>query len=489
MAQAPKDRPKLKALKTLAGPVHFVGIGGAGMSALAELVVKGGTLVSGSDSKASPALTQLEGLGVRVQVGHTADALGDAKTVVFSSAIAPENVELVAARDAGLPVWHRSELLAALLAPKQGITIAGAHGKSTTTAMIAHVLDALGVDPSVACGATIRRYDSPARFGKGLHFVAEADESDGSFLRYEPLVGVVTNIAPDHMEYFKDTDALCSAFSEYLANIVEDGTAVVGWDSALARDVGRRYEGNRLTFGFLIGSDVRGLDVKTENGETSFLAMVERDQVRCRLKMLGRHNVQNALATLAVVRALSLDVKRAAAALAEFTGVARRMALVHDEPELKIFDDYAHNPGKIEASIAALREGFPGWRLHVVFQPHRYSRLETMWGEMLDALKGVDLVHVLPVYAAGETTTQDFSPAVVAKALRDEVRVQAVACATFADAAKSVRDRLEYPAVVLTVGAGDVDRVATLLAQDLAKERHDLRAQETGGLGPLSAKT
>ncbi len=449
-------------------PVHFVGIGGSGMSALAELALKGGLAVQGTDSKSSDATDHLLRLGVKVAIGHAAAALGSARTVVFSSAIAPENVELAAARTRGLAILHRSEFLAFLMQSREAVTVAGTHGKSTTTAMIAHVLDALGCDPSVACGAPILRFSGAARFGNGPYFIAEADESDGSFLRYRPTIGVLTNIASDHMEYFKDAATLEAAFSQYLGNIVEDdGCAVIGWDNPISRDVGSRYERNRLTYGFLLGCDVRGLEYQCAGGEMTFTAMVERDRVKVRLKTIGKHNAQNALCALAVVRALALDVTKAAESLASFAGVARRFSLVYDSPAVKVFDDYAHNPGKIEACITGIRESWPDWKVHAVFQPHRFSRLETMFDEMIAALRDADIVHVLPVYSAGETTTRDFSPELLAAELRLKHGVEAHACRSFVEAAQSVRNRLEYPAVVLTVGAGDVWRVADLLKDGL----------------------
>lgn len=464
------------------GPLHFIGIGGSGMSTLAELAIKSGFSVQGSDSKPSDTTQHLQKIGVEVKIGHGAH-LAQAATVIYSSAIGEDNVELAEARKKGLKVLHRSEFLAGLMAGKEAITVAGTHGKSTTTAMIAHVLDELGVDPVVASGAPISRYGSAARFGKGRYFVAEADESDGSFLRYEPTIAVVTNIAPDHMEFFKTTEGLCAAFSQYLGRIVEDGYAVVGWDSPLSREVGRAFEKDRLTYGFLLGCDVRAIDYKCSNGESTFTAIVERDQIKCRLPAIGKHNVQNALAAVAVVRALGLDVKAAAAAIATFSGVSRRMSKTFDSPKLKIIDDYAHNPGKIQACLEGIRESWPEWQLQVIFQPHRFSRLETMYDEMLAALKAADVVHVLPVYSAGETTSKDFSPEALAKALVSNHGIDAIPCADFAAAARSVRNRIEYPSVVLTLGAGDVWRVA-----DLVKDGQDDLSRKEEGLGTFPAK-
>ena len=471
-------------LQRLDGPLHFIGIGGSGMSTLAELAKKQGFEVRGSDSKTSDTLAHLQNLGIEIEIGHGSQALGKAATVVYSSAIGDDNVELTDARKKGLRVLHRSEFLASLMTGKEAITVAGTHGKSTTTAMIAHVLDELGVDPTVASGAPISRYTSPARYGNGRYFVAEADESDGSFLRYAPTIAVITNIAPDHMEYFKTIEGLCGAFTEHLSNIVEDGYAVVGWDSPLSREVGRGYTKDRLTYGFLLGCDVRALDYKCADGQTTFTVIVERDLIKCRLQTIGKHNVQNALAALAVVRALGLDINAAAAALASFSGVSRRMTRIFDGPNLKIIDDYAHNPGKIEACLAGIRESWPEWQLQVIFQPHRYSRLETMYDEMLSALKAADVVHVLPVYTAGETTTNDFSPEALSRALVEKHGIDAIPCPDFAAAARSVRNRIEYPTVVLTLGAGDVWRAA-----DLVKGGFDDLSGKEKEFGSQAAKT
>ncbi len=455
--------------ETIEGPVHFIGIGGSGMAGLAELALNQGFSVQGSDLNPSPVLARLQKLGARVAFDHNAAALTDARTVVFSSAIKRGNVELDTARAKHLNVLHRSEFLALLMADHKAITIAGTHGKSTTSAMITHMLDSLGLDPVAATGATIRRYGSAARTGKGEYFVAEADESDGSFLKYCPLIGVLTNVAPDHMEYFKDQTGLLAAFRDYLARIdPEDGVAVVGWDNPLSRQVGTEYPNSRLTYGFLLGSEVRAIEYQSLEGETTFSAIVERDRVSCRLKSMGRHNVQNALCSLAVARALSLNVKAAAEALAEFTGVDRRMALVHAAQGLHIFDDFAHNPGKIAACIETLKEAWPGAALHVVYQPHRFSRLETMYDEMLGALVGADFVHVVPVYSAGESTTLDFSTMRLAEDLKTRFKVNAVACNLLADATASVKKSLQRPAVVLTVGAGDVWKIAEQLKDALA---------------------
>ncbi|MEN9835091.1 MAG: UDP-N-acetylmuramate--L-alanine ligase [Pseudomonadota bacterium] len=449
-------------------PVHFIGIGGSGMAGLAEMALHLGISVQGTDIKSSPVTDRLNSKGARVSVGHSAKSLDGAGTVVYSSAINADNPELSLAQSRGIKVLHRSDFLQLLMSGSQAITVAGTHGKSTTSAMIAHVLDDLGCRPKAVIGAEMVRYASPLLLGDGDFFVAEADESDGSFLKYRPYVGILTNIELDHLDFFKTQDALLSAFKSYLVNIEEDGVAVVGWDHPLTRDVGTSYTGDRLTYGFVLGCDVRARDYKCQDGNSTFTAIIERDLVSCSLPLMGRHNVQNALCALAVTRALALNVKDAAASLANFRGVKRRMDRLLTTEKLKIFDDYAHNPGKIAACIQALRQTWPQTKLHVVYQPHRFSRLETMYDEMLQSLDGADTVYVLPVYSAGETTQFDFSPAKIADDLRLRMDLDALACVSLEEAVTTVKRNLVEPAIVLTVGAGDVWRVAEKLKEELA---------------------
>lgn len=306
----------------------------------------------------------------------------------------------------------------------------------------------------------MKHLGSSARFGAGNIFVAEADESDGSFLKYSPYIGILTNVESDHMEYFKNTEKLEADFASYLNNTHEDGVAIVGWDNPLSRSIGQSYAGNRLTYGFSIGSEVRAINYRLEQNEVCFDAIVEHDILPVSLKMFGKHNVSNALCALAVVRALELDVKKAAALLSDFPGVDRRLALVHSDKELRIYDDYAHNPGKMSACVSSLKEAFPEQKLHVVFQAHRYSRLETMYEETLGALEDADFIYVVPVFTAGETTKEDFSPQRLVKDLAIRCESTAIACNNFEDAVNSLKKRLLPPAIVLTLGAGDVWQVA-----------------------------
>jgi len=441
-------------------PIHFIGIGGSGMSALAELAVKRGLKVQGSDTHDSGTVKKLVTLGINIFPDHRSSNLEGAKTVVYSSAIPSDNPELVGAKENSLEILHRSDFLKYLMLDQQAITVAGTHGKTTTAAMIAFVLDKLGMDPTVAIGGRMKALGSSARHGKGNLFVAEADESDGSFLKYSPYLSILTNVDSDHMEYFKNQEGLEAAFLKYLNNTEEDGVAIVGWDNPVSRSIGLEYTGNRLTYGFAIGSEIRAINYRLEAEFACFDAIVEHDIVAVRLKMYGKHNVSNALCALAVVRALELDVKKAAKALESFPGVDRRLALIHQDENIKIYDDYAHNPGKVAACVSALKEAFPKHKLHVLFQAHRFSRLETMYEETLGSLEDADVVYFLPVYAAGETTDKDFSPLRLAKDFSQRCDTKAIPCNNFKDAVKMVQKNLLPPAVVLTVGAGDVWQIA-----------------------------
>jgi len=447
--------------------LHFVGIGGSGMSGLAELARSRGFVVSGSDVAESDAVRQLQQNGFSVHQSHSANSISAEHTVIYSSAIKPDNIELVEARNLHCTVLHRSELLAHLMHGKKQITVAGTHGKTTTSAMLVHMLTSLGCDPDAVIGGVMCNSGKSFRAGEGSLFVAEADESDGSFLRYGPFISVLTNVDSDHMEFFKTTDNCVAAFGDYLRRTHEDGVAVVGWDSPLARVASECIADRRLTYGLLLGSEVRGVNIVSKDGVTSFTAVVERDQVKCRIKMPGRHNVQNALCALAVARALDLDVDLAAAALEDFRGAERRLSLVAETKDACIYDDYAHNPGKISACLSSVKEMWPAKKLIVVFQAHRYSRLQTMHESMLSSFMAADLVVTLPVYAAGELPVSGFSPAELSQEISSLSNTHALPAEDFDSAVNLVCAEMTPQVIIVTVGAGDVWKVAQMLREKL----------------------
>ncbi len=449
-------------------PVFFVGIGGSGMAPLAEILHNKGVSVAGSDQAESSNTIKLRELGIPVVIGHHERNATEAKTLIVSSAIRDDNPEYVAAQNNSIPILHRSDILKLLIDNYQAITVAGTHGKTTTTAMIAHILHELGCQPIAAVGGDMLNFSSHALVGDGNYFVAEADESDGSLVKYRSFISVLTNIEPDHMDYFKSVDRQLDAFSEYLNNTDRDGFAVVGWDFKLARDVGMRFAGNRLAFGFAIGVDVRAINYKQTGSTATFTAIVERDQVDVSLKMLGKHNVLNALCALSVCRALDLDIREAGKALANFAGVNRRLSLLHSNERVSIYDDYAHNPGKISACIQALRETWPATKLVVVYQPHRYSRIRTMYNESVAAFADADLVLLLPVYAAGEDMDNQYNATEYAS---DIAHYSATTCHTcsWQEAASMAMDAAKASTVILTLGAGDVWKIGQEIKAHLEK--------------------
>ena len=441
------------------------------MSALAEIALARECVVSGSDPAPSRLTRRLSELGALVTTVQNGGAIESDATVVVTSAIKPDNAELRRAQDLGCPVIHRSELLALAMQGKRTITVAGTHGKTTTTAMIGHVLELLGEDPTIITGGVMPTVGSPVKVGRGDLLVAEADESDGSFLRYTPHVAVLTNIDRDHMEFFGNNERLIETFKNYLEKTDEEGCAVIGWDSPLSRNIGADLTTHKLGYGFLLGCDVRGSGFTPRRDGSVFTAIVERDLLEVNLPMFGKHNAANALCALAVVRAMGLNVQRAASALSSFPGVGRRMSLVAIRGNCRIFDDYAHNPGKIAACISSVREASPSERIIVVYQSHRYSRLETMYEDLLGSFGAASEVAVLPVYAAGESERPGFEAPKLAADMAKFSKVPTKAVMSLEDAVQWSLAQLgdcSQPTTVITVGAGDVWKVAEKIAQTYA---------------------
>ena len=448
--------------------VHFIGICGVGMSPLAEIAVRTGFTVSGSDQSNPTEGKRLANFGIRFFDRHDAGNIGTAATVIYSSAIPIGNPEMLAASNrSDLQLLHRSDFLAELLAHHQGITVAGTHGKTTTSAMIAHMLKEMGLNPSAAIGGKLLSEDSYCLVGTGELFVAESDESDGSLLKYKPLIGILTNIAKDHMDFFRDEAHIFETFRQYLENVQPDGFAVIGWDNPISRALGHEYAGQKLAYGFALGCDVRGREFSVTNEGIKFMAQVERDAVSCFVPTLGKINANNALCALAVARALDLDVNAAAATLASFQGVGRRLNIVYSDSRLRIVDDYAHNPDKIEAAIAAVKDAWPHADLVVCFQPHRYSRISNLLKEFAGSFKRANHVLVLPVYAAGEMPLSGFDPEIIAEEIRICSQVTASGVGDFVKCSELLLQNRSANMAILTVGAGDICKIGDILKEGL----------------------
>jgi len=392
-------------LPTQLGPIHFTGIGGIGMSGIAEVLLNLGYQVQGSDLKASKITTRLESLGAKVFIGQVAENLENADVVVISSAIKPGNAELDAARLMGLPVVRRAEMLAELMRLRSNIAVAGTHGKTTTTTMVATLLDAGGLDPTVINGGIIHAYGSNARAGTGEWMVVEADESDGTFNRLPATIAIVTNIDPEHMEHWGDFDALRDGFHDFVSNIPFYGLAVCCTDHPEVQAlVGRLTDRRIVTFGFNAQADVRAVGLHYEDGAAFFdIALQgEGDVIEgCTLPMPGDHNVSNALAAVAVSRHLGMSKDDIRTALKGFKGVNRRFTKVGEVGGVTIIDDYGHHPVEIAAVLKAARQATKG-RVIAVHQPHRYSRLHSLFDDFCACFNEADVVGISEVFSAGE---------------------------------------------------------------------------------------
>jgi len=469
----------MKGVETDIGTIHFVGIGGIGMSGIAEVMHNLGYTVQGSDLSEGPSVERLRALGIKVFVGHDAANLGDAAVVVTSTAVRRTNPEVAAALEARIPVVRRAEMLAELMRLKKTVAVAGTHGKTTTTSMIAALLDAGGIDPTVINGGIIESYGSNARLGTSEWMVVEADESDGSFLRLDGTIAVVTNIDPEHLDHYKSFDAVRQAFVEFIENVPFYGLAVLCIDHPEVQAViGKIRDRRVLTYGFSAQADLRGENVRSRDGGNLFdVVLRERDgrQRRIadvRLPMPGRHNVENALAAIAVALEMGCSDDTIRAGFAHFGGVRRRFTRVGEVAGGTVIDDYAHHPVEIRAVLAAAREAARG-RVIAVVQPHRYTRLRDLMGEFEAAFNDADMVYVAPVYAAGEQPIAGVDAAHLVEGMRASGHHAAHEIAGPDELAAELAAIVRPGDMVVCLGAGDITKWAAGLAAaiDARRER------------------
>ncbi len=456
--------------------IHFVGIGGAGMGGIAEVLANLGYRVSGSDLVANAMTRRLEGLGVRVWIGHAAEHVREADVVVVSSAVSGDNPELVEARRRRLPVVPRAEMLAELMRFRFGIAVAGTHGKTTTTSLIASLLGEGGLDPTFVVGGQLNSTASHARLGTGRYLVAEADESDASFLYLQPMMAVVTNLDADHMEtYGGDIARLEASFLEFLHHLPFYGLAVLCNDDARVRALLPRVGRPVLTYGFGPGADVQGEGLEQEGTRTRFRARLpgEAGPWALELNLPGRHNALNALGALAVAHELGVSREAAARALAGFQGIGRRFQdygeIRFPRGRVRLVDDYAHHPTEIAATLRAAREAWPHRRLVVAFQPHRYTRTRDLLDDFAQVLnEAAEAVVLTEVYAASEPPIPGADGRALARALRARGKLEPVFVEDVECLPATLGDLLEDGDVVLTLGAGSIGRVAAALPARLA---------------------
>ncbi len=450
--------------------IHLIGIGGAGMSGIAEVLLNLGYEVQGSDLRLSQVSRRLQNLGARISVGHQPGNLGDADVVVISSAISPENPEVVAAHERRIPVVARAEMLAELMRFRYGIAVAGTHGKTTTTSLVASALAEGGADPTFVIGGRLKSADANARLGSGRYLVAEADESDASFMHLQPVIAVVTNVDADHLStYGGDVSRLRQSFIEFLHNLPFYGLAVVCLDdpgvAGLVEEVARPV----ITYGFAEAADLRATDYRQAGRKAHFTAVAAdgHPPLAVELNLPGRHNVQNALAAIAVARELEIPDAAIAAALDGFEGIDRRMQdmgeLVWAGGRALLLDDYGHHPREVAATMEALRGAWPDRRLAVVFQPHRYTRTRDLLDDFAAVLSDADALVLCEVYPAGEEPIAGADGRSLARAIRSRGRVEPVFLEDLDDLPGVLPGVLEDGDLVVTFGAGSIGAAAAAL--------------------------
>jgi UDP-N-acetylmuramate--alanine ligase len=459
------------------GTIHFVGIGGIGMSGIAELMHNLGYTVQGSDIAEGYVIDGLRKKGIAVHIGHKAENLGDAAVVVTSTAIRRGNPEVDLALEKRIPIVRRAEMLGELMRLKSTVAVAGTHGKTTTTSMVAALLDAGGLDPTVVNGGIINSYGSNARLGTGEWMVVEADESDGSFLRLPPTFAIVTNIDPEHLDHYGGFDAIKQAFVDFVEHVPFYGAAILCIDHPEVQAILPRVRDRRVvSYGFSAQADVRGENVQPVSGGNRFEVVVrDRDGSTRRidgleLPMPGRHNVQNALAAVAVALELHIGDDAIRAGFARFGGVKRRFTKVGDVDGASIIDDYGHHPVEIRAVLAAAREGVKG-RVIAVVQPHRYTRLRDLMADFQTAFNDADTVYVAPVYAAGEAPIEGVDAAHLLASLKRSGHRDAHTVEGPADLAEKLAATLAAGDMVVCLGAGDITKWAAGLEDAVRRER------------------
>ena len=447
--------------------VHFVGVGGIGMSGLAEILRTLRFDVSGSDLKEGDTTRRLARFGVRIDIGHAAQNVMGSDVVVFSSAIDPTNPEIVRARNLGIPVISRAEMLAELMRVKYGVAIAGSHGKTTTTSLVATVLSAAGFDPTVVVGGRMAALGTNARLGEGDLLVAEADESDGSFLRLTPTIAVVTNIDPEHLDYYGTHERLKQAFLEFIEKVPFYGLAVLCLDHPDVQDLLPQIHRRHVTYGLSPQADYSARSIEFEGTSVRFSAFRRSEPLgQFNVRMPGVHNVLNTLAAIAVADELAVPYDVVRHSLANFDGVARRFTVTAVLDGVVFVDDYGHHPAEIRATLAAARSAYNG-RVIVVFQPHRYTRTQSLFEEFTKAFNDCDQLVVVPVYPAGEQPIAGATGERLADAITVHGHHSVSFMRDFSATATLLAPQLHSGDVVIALGAGDVNKVLKIIQNEI----------------------
>lgn len=439
---------------------HFVGIGGSGMCGIAEVLLNMGYHVTGSDARESEVTRRLQSLGAKINIGHEGGSVAGADCLVYSSAVTLENPELVAARELRIPIIRRAEMLAELMSMKYGIAVAGTHGKTTTTSMTAAILGAAAMDPTIVTGGKLNNIGTNAKLGTGEFLVAEADESDGTFLKLSQTIGVVTNIDREHMEHYGDMESLRGAYLEFINKVPFYGCTVLCGDdeeiSALMDGVTKRV----ITYGLSEGVEIRGGDLRIEGSTSTFDLYFEGEsQGRMTINMPGRHNVYNALAAIGVARELDIELSAIKEGLASFDGVERRFQILGEAEGVLFVDDYGHHPSEVRAVLKAAEEGYRDRRKVVVFQPHRYTRTRDLFSDFLGAFGGADRLVLADIYGAGEERIIGVTGEALFEGIRGEGGVEVDYVPNVEEIPAFLSSILRPGDMVITLGAGDIWKV------------------------------
>lgn len=459
--------PTMRRIKHL----HFVGIGGAGMGGIAEVLLNEGYQISGSDLSDNAVVKRLRELGATIMRGHVAENIKDADVIVRSTAIPDENPEIIAAQQARIPIVARALMLAELMRFRQGIALAGTHGKTTTTSLVASILAEGGLDPTFVIGGLLNSAGTNARLGSGNYLVAEADESDASFLYLQPVISAVTNIDADHMgTYESDFTKLKQTFIEFLHHLPFYGLAVLCFDDPIVREIAPKISRPIITYGFTDDVDVQAIDFKQQGVKNYFkVRRHNKPDLAITLNLAGRHNVLNALAAIAIATEVGVSDQAIAKALENFSGVGRRFQIYGEldfnKTPVMLIDDYGHHPREINATLQAIRSAWPERRLVMAYQPHRYTRTRDLFEDFAQVLSEVDVLVLLDVYSAGEAVIPGADGRSLCRNIRQRGRIDPIFVEKSADLPAALRDVLRKDDILLLQGAGDIGVVAPKLAR------------------------
>nr|WP_246036903.1 UDP-N-acetylmuramate--L-alanine ligase [Thalassotalea litorea] len=483
MKQLTAHIPEMRRVKV----IHFVGIGGAGMGGIAEVLLNEGYQVTGSDIGVNAVVNRLTSLGAQISIGHQPENIHGASVIVVSTAIDADNVELQAAQKLRIPVVRRAEMLAELMRFRHGIAIAGTHGKTTTTSLIASILAEGELDPTFVIGGLLNSAGTNARLGSSRYLVAEADESDASFLHLQPMVSVVTNIDADHMETYEgDFEKLKDTYLEFLHNLPFYGLAVVCVDNPVVKELLPRISRQIITYGFSSDADVRATDYQ-QRSQTSTFTVHRKDKpaLAISLNLPGRHNVLNALAAIAVATDEGVSDQAIVASLEKFEGIGRRFEflaqLSTEQGGMQVIDDYGHHPSEVDATIKAMRNGWPGKRLVMMFQPHRYSRTRDLYEDFVEVLSQVDSLVLLDVYAAGEEPVVNADSKALARSIRSRGALEPIYVSSPEQLPDIMSSILQDGDMLITQGAGNIGAIAReLIKAKVLNIKPDTKLKKTG---------